>query len=347
MVHDSQRLNGLLTALQDATSCQGFEALAQRNHNRDRRTLYRWRQSFGRRLQVVPTFTLERLGLTHLHLVITNPGREWFRFPYAVEHAWLTPDLVNNQLYLHCVVPRVHKADVRALVRECRAWCTGITLSWTEDGWQELPGITVETAPVSSSRTDDAVMREEPLVVPVVFEAWNAESMNGIWTCIRERVRDNLRQYLRRGKIYGTNGKLHVRQTYERLSQQGLFRQYLVRYEGWRDETSEVIIFLRHANDWMAELAEAVRSSAAAMEAYSGDDGTVVVRIAGNHELLHSYLALQNDLQRYDARFFLHNPRCPSTPGVRFCYEFLFDPRTGSWSFPHDTIINYMRSARE
>lgn len=343
-MHDSQRLSGLLTALQDATACEGFEALACRNHRRNRRTLYRWRQSFGRELQVVPSFTLQRLGLVHLHLVITNPKPEWLRFPYAVEHAWLTPDLVTNQLYLHCLVPRVHKALVRGLLKECRSWCTNITMSWSGDGWQEIPGITAESVPVVPPLADEAVLREELLVVPVLFEAWGAESMNGIWDRIRERVGDRLRRYVPRGRIYATNGKLHVRQAYERLSAQGLFRQYLVRYRGWFSEAFEVVVFLRHGGEWLAEFAEAVRPAAMAIETYPADDGSAVIRISGSEDVMRTLLGLQDELQRYGARIFLRNPRRPNDVTVRFCYEMLFDPKTGTWVFPHDTIIAHMRT---
>lgn len=344
-MHDTRRLSSLLSALQDSTGCQGFEALAQGCHNRNRRTLYRWRRAFGQQLRVVPSFTLQRLGLVHLHLLITNPKSAWLRFPYAVEHAWVTSDFVNNHLYLHCVVPQAHQQLVRALLQECRDWCTGLVTTWTADGWQELPGITPESIPVLKAATDTAVLHDEPLVVPVVFEAWGAQSMTGIWDGIRARVRHRLRQYLRRGKIYGTNGKLHVRHTYDRLSQQGLFRQYLVRYQGWATGAWEVIVVLRHAGEYLAELAEALRPHAVAIETYAGNDGAAVVRIAGTEEVNRTLLALQDDLQRYDARIFVHNARRANDATVRFCYELLFDPSTGEWVFPHDAIIDHMRDA--
>ena len=46
-MHDSQRLALLVQALQNGGSCHGFEEVAQRNHVRDRRTLYRMMERFG------------------------------------------------------------------------------------------------------------------------------------------------------------------------------------------------------------------------------------------------------------------------------------------------------------
>ncbi len=281
--------------------------------------------------------------MLHLHLVIANPRNEWLRFPYAVEYAWVTPDLVNNHLYLHCVVPREHKTGVLGLLRECRSWCRGLTWSWSGDGWQEIPGVGPDVMPALPAPTAAPVLREQPLVVPVAFEAWNAESMNGVWMRIRERNGGCLRDYVRRGRIYATNGKRHVREAYGRLCEHGLFRQYLVRYQGWHTGALEIFLFLQRAEEWLAEFAEAVRPSAMAIETYHGEHGNAVVRIAGNEEAVRTVLGLQDDMQRYEAHIFVHRPRSGTELSVRFCYEFLFDPTTGAWLFPHDTIMNHMR----
>ncbi len=349
VVHETRSVTGLLQALQDVTSCEGFEDLAQRNHARDRRTLYRWRRQLGSSLQVVPSFALERLGLAHLHLVITNPGEEWFGFPYATEHAWLTDDFVGNRLYLHCIAPLAHKAAIRALVRGCQTagWCTSISVLWSGTGWQELPDVTATSPPLDVPTSVDAVvLRDCPLIVPTIFEAWDGPaSLAGIWAGIRGHVGDRLRLFVPRGRIYLVNGKTHVRQAYDCLSERGLFRQYLVRYDGWLAESLEVFVFLRRARDWVPEFSEAVRPVAVAIETYSADEESAVVRIIGGQALVRTVLGLQDDLRQHGARVCVRNPRPGVLGRVRFCYEFLFDPKAGTWVFPHDQIIAHMRGA--
>jgi hypothetical protein len=334
--------------LTDATSCQGFEDLAQRNHVRNRRTLYRWRRALGPSLRVVPSFTLERLGLSHAHLVITNPAPAWLRFPYALEHAWLTNDFLENQLYLHCIVPTAHKAEVRGLVRECQdaGWCTKATLSWTGSGWQELPDATTTNGPGAVPATTDAgLLREYPLVVPAICEAWNRpQSLSSVWAGIKEHVGDRLRSYVPRGRIYAVNGKAHVRTAYELLNNRGLFRQHVIRYDAWLHDAIEVFVFLRHGDEWLAEIVEAVRPGSAAIETYNGGEGRALVRVTGHDDTLRTILGLQDECRRHGATLYLRSPHLKENALVRFCYEFLFDPRTGTWVFPHDEIIKHMRA---
>lgn len=319
-----------------------------RNHVRDRRTLYRWRQRLGSALLVVPSFTLERLGLLHLHLVITKPSGAWFRFPYAVEHAWLTNDFVERQLYLHCIVPVAHQALVRGLVRECHdaGWCTKAVFSWSTSGWQELPDTTTRNAPVEvPAAPSDPVLREYPLVVPVIFEAWcGTTSLSSVWQGIVQCVGDRLRSYVPRGRIYIVNGKAHVRTAYELLNDRGLFRQHLVRYRPWLTQAVEVFVFLKNENAWLAELTEAIRPGSTAIETYNGCDGSALVRVVGHDDVLRTMLGLQDELRRHDAMLYLRNPHASGEERVRFCYEFLFDPKNATWVFPHDRIIEHMRA---
>ena len=345
LVHDSRRLAGLLKAVQEETSCQGFEHLARRNSVGTRRTLYRWRGRLGSGLRVVPSFSVERLGLSHLHLVITQPGNEWLRFPYALEHAWLSQDLLEQRLYLHCLVPTAHRKAVMNLVRECQraGWCTVVTSTWSASGWQELRGSTenaLTTIPVGF----DAVLREYPLVVPAIVESWNhGESLAAVWTGITEHISERLRAYLCQGRIYRVNGKTHVRDAYQVLSDRGLFRQYIVRYQAWATESLEVFLFLQGATEWIAELQEALRPSAAVIETFTADDGTALVRAVGHDTLLHVILGLHRESRAYVTQIFVRNPHEERGAAVRFCYEFLFDPRTGTWLFPHDAILAHMR----
>jgi hypothetical protein len=330
--------------VQEETSCQGFEHLAQRNRVRGRRTLYRWRGRLGSGLRVVPSFSVERLGLSHLHLVIANPSDAWLHFPYALEHAWLTQDFLEDRLYLHCLVPAAHKKAVGNLVRECQraGWCTGVTSAWSASGWQELSEST-ENALTAAPAGLDPVLREHPFVVPAIFESWNhPESLAAVWTGITAHIGECLRQYLPHGRIYQVNGKTHVRQAYEVLSHRGLFRQYIVRYEAWATESLEVFLFLQQATEWIAELQEALRPAAAVIETFTADDGTAIVRAVGHDAMLHVILGLRRESRAYVTQLFLRDPRPERGATVRFCYELLFDPRTGTWLFPHDAILAHM-----
>src|SRR5690349_5721267 len=83
-----------------------------------RRTLTRWYDELGDRLVIFPTFALSPLGLGHLHVFLPDADESWLRFPYAVDHAWLTQDLARRVLYLHCIVPLAHHDCLRAFLRE-------------------------------------------------------------------------------------------------------------------------------------------------------------------------------------------------------------------------------------
>ena len=349
-MHDSQRLAGFLQALQNTNSCEGFESLAQHSRSRNRRTLYRWRRLFGESLQIVPSFSLERLGLEHLHLVITKPSRAWLRFPYAVEHAWLTADFAEDALYLHCIVPSAHKGFLRGLLRECQhqGWCTRVSASWSGAGWQELPEASNGSVPLDLPVSDDAgVLREYPFVVPAIFESWDhPQSLASIWNAAIDHIGDRLRSYVPRGRIYHVNGKMHVRQAYAVLSKQGFFRQYLIRYDGWLTESLEVFVFLQHAGDWLAELCEALRNEAVAMETYHGNDGAAVLRVVGREGVLRQVLGVQEELRAHGATIFLRNAQHEKQGQVRFCYELLFDPKTREWVFPHNAIMTRMGTSK-
>jgi hypothetical protein len=347
LVHDSQRLVSLLQALQDATCCNGFESLAQHSHIRNRRTLYRWRHSFGKSLLAVPSFSLERLGLARVHLVLRNPTSAWIHFPYAVEHAWLTGDFAQNSLYLHCIVPSAHKKLFQQLLHECQAkgWCSQSSALWTVSGWQELPDASTGNPPLDLPVVDDAeVLQEFPLVVPAIFESWNhSQSLADIWTASSSRIGDRLRNYLPRGRIYRVNGRMHVRHAFDMLSKYGLFRQYLIRYEGWQRESLEIFVFFHHAGDWLPELCEAIRPVAIAIETYNGTDGSALLRVVGREGALRQLLEFQEELGHHGGRIFLRNVNREKEEHVRFCYEFLFDAKTKQWVFPHDAIIEHMK----
>jgi hypothetical protein len=127
------------------------------------------------------------------------------------------------------------------------------------------------------------------------------------------------------------------------LNDHGLLRQHIVRYHPWLSDSVEVFVLLKNNNGWLAELTEAIRAGSAAIEMYTGSDGTAVVRVIGHDDVLRTLLGLQDEFQRHGATLYLRNPTARNEERVRFCYEFLFEPKTGAWVFPHDEIIARMR----
>src|SRR5205814_9132174 len=102
------------------------------------RTKYRWRTNLKNRVAYFPAFAIDELGLVHLHLFISEPNSAWFRFPYAVESQWVTQNLVEPVLYLHCCVPLAHRDRVDRLLRELDIPHKGIRTVWSSSAWQRL-----------------------------------------------------------------------------------------------------------------------------------------------------------------------------------------------------------------
>jgi hypothetical protein len=67
------------------------------------------------------------------------------------------------------------------------------------------------------------------------------------------------------------------------------------------------------------------------------------VRVVGHDDLFRTMLGFQDEFRRHAATLYLRNPHTKNDTRVRFCYEFLFDPKTGTWVFPQGQIMDYMR----
>jgi hypothetical protein len=184
--------------------------------------------------------------------------------------------------------------------------------------------------------------------VPVLFESWlGTQSLSSLWQEIHAHIADHLRAYVPRGRVYHTNGKLHVQRAYQSLNEHGLFRQYLLRYQGWSTDALEVVLLFRDAADWIAELIEALRPCAIAIETFFGDEGNAVLRVIGRHELVHAILAAHTDLREHHARVFVRNPHQDRGARVRFCYELLFNPKTATWQCDSERILQHMQGGRD
>jgi len=311
--------------------------------------VYRWRQQLGRSLCVFPSFSLSALGLLHIHLIVHRPGALWLRFPYAVEHAWLTADFLENALYLHCLVPAMHEEEFRALVASLQQGgsCRSATIIVSDGARQELrltgERTRADVAPAFVCASGAALLRDQPLVVPVIAESWGGQqSFAETWTRVVQRDEKRLRSYVPHGKIYATNGKAHIKDAWDTLERAGLFEQYVVRYDGLLGSNVEVFLVLRKSRDWLPELLEALRPVARVIESYGDEHGGALVRAIGSRDLLDALLGCQAELVRHAAGVYVRNTHEQHAGSVRFCYDFLFNPKTGSWEFPRERILEHL-----
>jgi len=285
-------------------------------------------------LAYFPAFTLEELGLVHLHLFITEPNSGWFRFPYAVESQWVTQNLVDHVLYLHCFVPLAHQERVERLIRELQIPHKGLHAVWSSSSWQRLrlgsyeslsQGFPVHTWPNSH---DGHVPSRHALAIPVLAEAWNRQStLDDIWQRLRRRLGGQLKAYFPGRRPYAINGKTHVKEIYGTLARDRLFRQYLVRIE---EECSLLVI----SPSYSQRLPPDVSNDTRVAELFPASGGGSLWRLQGSWELLRSRASLAGH-----AVFLVEQDTAPE---VRFCYEWLFDPAASCWRFSSERILAHM-----
>ncbi len=347
MVRGAIGLQEYLAAVHAAPEFAGVKAFHRRHarHVGHERTLSRRRQKYRSSLRVFPSFTIEALGLSHLHLVVLGADERWLRFPYAVEHAWATRDFAQQALYLHCLVPTDHALLVEELIHELReqGWGSACLILHSQSGWQHFArcGHHLLPQPVRVVPEERGLLREHPLVVPVIAEAWNRDTtLPSLWKRIDDRLGHRVRDYLHRRKILHTNGKEHIRVACKCLAAAGLFRQQLVRFRQDAENNIEVLLMDRNLKDHMIELLEELHGLARASETYPGPNGAVVERVLGPSSVLNAILRTTGTLGQ-SATIFLLDKRASGTE-VRFAYEFLFNPKTGEWEFPRDRIMEHL-----
>lgn len=343
-------MNGLheyVAAVHAAPAFVGVRDFHRRyaRHLGHERTLARRRHEYRSCLRVFPSFTIEALGLSHVHLVILGADDRWLRFPYAVEHAWATRDFVQQALYLHCLVPTEHVAMVEEVIRDlqARGWGTACLVLPSQSGWQHFSRCGHQNPPQATSLIPEerVLLRQHPLVVPVITEAWNQDTtLPSLWKRIEERLGRRVRDYLPHRRVLHTNGKEHVRAACTGLAAAGLFRQQLVRFVPGAEDGIEVLLMDRDLTDHLVELLEELHGIASSCETYSGPDGTVVERVLGSNKVLDAIIRTTGTLGS-TIRIFLVDKR-PASREVRFAYELLFNPKAGEWMFPRDRIMEHL-----
>lgn len=294
------------------------------------RRVYRWRSHWRERLHIFPSFSLEFLGLVHLHVFVAAAGEAWMGCPYAVEAVWVTPDLCRDVLYLHCLVPVHQRAAVERRLRAWRAQTgASVRLLWSGSPWQRLgPGaLPTETL---GAKPIDRVLTRYPLVLPVICETWRAPwSLPRAWERIRHHLGETLQSYLRQRRLRLVNGKGHVKTALLALSDAGLFRQRIIRYQPFLHAGVEVFVELHldlaHVQAFLDRLAHCTYAT----ESYQTACG-YLVRLLGSHALVDELMMGE---QRSAARCVYWHNKHRAPPHVRFHYETLFHPKRG-WQLP-------------
>ena len=311
------------------------------------RTLARRRQQVRSSLRVFPSFTVEALGLSHLHVVVVGADQRWLRFPYAVECAWTTRDFVQRTLYLHCLVPTEHAGKVEALLHDLQraGWGQVSLILRSESGWQHFSrcGHNPLLQPVGMVPAEESVLRQHPLAVAVIAEAWNREAtLPSLWRRIEQRLGRRVQEFLPRKRVHHTNGKEHIRAACVGLARAGLFRQQLVRFTPEESVGVEILVLDGNLSDHMVELLDELHRLARVTETYAGHDGVVVDRLLGSGAVLNAILRTTGTLGKSVAIFLVE--KRSASDDVRFAYELLFNPRSGTWEFPRDRIMNHLLS---
>jgi hypothetical protein len=333
-----------LSVLHRAPKAAGIEELA-REHLGSPRKVYRWQRLLGQDLVYFPGVSFRALGLEHLHLFIDGPSVAWHSFPYAVSAEWVVHEPSVRTLYLHCVVPTVHRDDVTALLRslEESGACASITMIATHDAWQVLrhgeedalpPGALIPAEP----RAWDIVERL-PILIPVIFECVEQRrSLPGIWDAIYDRLDRRVWEYLPRfSRRLPTNGKAYVQQAFSVINHTGLFRQNVIRYKPLDAVCTPMFLHVR--GDGVRSIVATFAPRAPTLDVHPAGEDEALLRITTTHAQTR-YVLSTADVPVIKAWFFVDVVRNEREPlQARFAYELLFAPATTEWLFPREEII--------
>lgn len=324
-----------LAALHRMDHTAGIEELLAADHSLpNARTVYRWHDELGPGLTYYPSVTFDALGLVHLHLLIEEPAAQWDRFAYSVRASWLVRQPGSRLLYLHCLVPRCHEADVRQLLDDLSHLYAQITIITSTDGWQMIEG--ESTAPAHHPGDLWDVVERYPLIVPVVMESIeHRRSLPELWSAISDRLGTRVWEYLPRfARRMPHNGKAHVRDVFRLVNDSLLFRQHVIRYAAYDELTLEVVFRCRATREQLRALAG---PEAPVVEFFPGDDEHVV-RVRGTLRWLSQMFSARDELHVEDLWFSDHRTNTCEPLDVRFAHELLFDPASCQWLFPRAEI---------
>lgn len=351
MVQGSRiKLGAYVAALHAAPSFAGRYDF-HREHARhlgDERVLRRWRHSRHGAVCAFPSYTTESLGLSMVHLLIRRPDPRFVRFPYAVDRAWVTPDFVQRFLYLQCFVPTIHLGELDGLLSALRdqSWCSSYDVIPSQSGWQHLRECGhAHTLAAGGVRDERSLLRRTPLIVPLVMESWNRDAtLTDLWSRISHQLGASVRSYLPNRRLRLVNGKSHVRAACDALATADLFRQLIVRQQAQAAELCGALIVGNAHEDRLVELVADLGRAADSVETFPATTGRTVVRVNGPHAIVRTLLASSLSEEQAPWVFLVDQERTRQAAPSRFAYESLFDPKTGSWVFPRDRIMEHLTS---
>jgi hypothetical protein len=292
-----------------------------------RRTVYRWHQRLGDQLLVIPNIAVESLGLRHAHVFITNPDASWLSFPYAVEAAWLTPDLARIVLYLHCLVPA--STDLNAVITGRKREGQEVETIGSRSGWQQLLSDEEDIIlPVISTTALPDMRRRSPFIVPTAVELWTfPNTLPVAWSRIKDHLGEDVTNYLHSSRTR-RRGKEYLTHALETLRDEGLFCQHLIRFHPLLAESIEVFLHVQLNRDDLAVLLEGLRHCLHGVETYPTANG-YWCQLLGPRQLQDAIMHLPVDIRVRISRVYFHAKQ--PAPTVRFQYETLYDPVTCSW----------------
>lgn len=323
MVNSTEGIGRLLRVLHRSPTALGIEELTRLHAELPRaRTVYRWHRALGERLTYYPSIAYQSIGLIHLHLIIRTPSHDWQTWPYAIRALWIVSGPGQPALYLHCLVPQEHLAQVAAVVRARESHVVSVV---TSDGQQFVPELgdtSVSRGPPSAKD----LLQRYPLVVPVIGEHLERRvSQQELWEAIYRKLGDRVWQYLpKRARRLPHNGKQYVRHVLNLLNEHGIFTQYLIRFEPLAPACLDLLLVLRGGNPGAL--------AASVVEHYPGEPA---IALCSNTTATLKLLFTAQPLVTVAEHFVVDHLRNQREPlRVRFAYERLFDPATGAWVLP-------------
>ena len=226
----------------------------------------------------------------------------------------------SNEQFVHAIVPDEHRQAVQAIVKRD----SGARLWWGRSGWEHYPFADQPLLPTRwEASCATSVLHDEPLVVPVIFEHWGRRhSLASLWNAIAHRLGKTLTHYVGRHH-YTTNGITHVADSYRTLTNAGLFRQQIVRYQPHHHSALNIIVIARWDEPTLHDFLTTAAAHASLVCTHPLDDAWLV-HLIGKTPLVHTVIHAHPDHV-----YFLHDPTTE-----RWRYEELFDPITKTWILP-------------
>jgi len=148
-------------------------------------------------------------------------------------------------------------------------------------------------------------------------------SKPGVGVIIRQRLRNQVQQYLPRTRIRYVNGKNHLTSAFHTLKEAGILQQHLIRYHPLLAESVEVFVSVRMDREDLTALLNGLRPVLHAVETYPTSEG-YWCRLLGPHKVLDAIINLPENIRERLSGLHFHTKRHPA-PIVRFQYETLFD----------------------